>query len=117
MRGKTLLEIGCGPALVAMIAARLVGTSGYVCATDGDDTTVKLAAQNLALIPENNTAAARFWWGTSPEEIPEMRGRCWDYIVASDVAYEPAVFSPLCEALVAASSSNRWKFSKVCFLT
>lgn len=39
MRGKTVLELGCGPALVAMIAARLVGTSGYVCATDGDDTT------------------------------------------------------------------------------
>jgi len=103
MQGKTVLELGCGPALVAMISARLVGGAGYVCATDGDEATVKLAKQNLALIPETNTAATRFWWGTSPQDIVEMRDRNWDYILASDVAYEPAVFAPLCDALITLS--------------
>ena len=106
MQGTSLLELGSGPALVSMIAARLVGDSGYVCATDGDEKTVTLAAENLALIPEKNTSSARFWWGTSPQDIAEMRGRSWDYIVASDVAYEPAVFEPLCEALLAVSTSS-----------
>jgi hypothetical protein len=41
---------------------------------------VRLAAENLALIPEANTAAARFWWGTPPDAVPEMRGRKWDYV-------------------------------------
>jgi hypothetical protein len=41
---------------------------------------VRLAAENLALIPEVNTAAARFWWGTPPDDVPEMRGRKWDYV-------------------------------------
>ena len=41
---------------------------------------MRLAAENLALIPEANTAAARFWWGTPPDDVPEMRGRKWDYV-------------------------------------
>jgi hypothetical protein len=91
-----------------MVSARLVGPNGYVCATDGDAATVALAGENLARLPEAScTAAARFWWGEVPEDIEEMRGRNWDYVVASDVAYEPAVFAPLCEALVAVSEQAR----------
>ena len=41
---------------------------------------MNLAAENLALIPEANSAAARFWWGTPPDDVPEMRGRTWDYV-------------------------------------
>ena len=104
MRGKTVLELGCGPGLVTMVAARLVGATGYVCATDGDACTVDLAAENLKLMPESNAAAARFWWGTDPDDVPAMQARSWDYVVASDVAYEPAVFGPLCQALAAVST-------------
>ena len=104
MQGKTVLELGCGPGLVTMVAARLVGPTGYACATDGDACTVELAAENLKLMPETNAAAARFWWGTDPDDVPAMQARSWDYVVASDVAYEPAVFGPLCQALAAVST-------------
>ncbi|EKX41735.1 hypothetical protein GUITHDRAFT_164288 [Guillardia theta CCMP2712] len=41
-----------------------------------------------------------FWWGTPTEDIPEMRGIAWDYVLASDVAYDETLFAPLVEGLL-----------------
>ena len=84
-----------------MVSARLVGSSGYVCATDGEQSTVSLAAENLALIPEGNTAAARFWWGTSPEDVTEMRGR--RQVTANPV---PGAQPPGCNCLYAIPNTH-----------
>jgi hypothetical protein len=64
---------------------------------------VELARTNLAALgnPPDRVSAARFWWGTPLDEVPELRGRAWDFVLATDVAYTDEVLDPLVDALCA----------------
>ena len=64
---------------------------------------MELARTNLAALgnPPDRVSAARFWWGTPLDEVPELRGRAWDFVLATDVAYTDEILDPLVDALCA----------------
>eukprot|EP01039_Chlorochromonas_danica_P005687 gene5687-6271_t len=110
VQGKAVLEIGCGPALVSVTAACLGAAA--VVATDGDELSVSLAAENL----QNNRAAydatlsscqaVRLLWADEGD-ISRASGLFASYdgphwVVASDVVAVPyeTSYSDLISTLV-----------------
>lgn len=92
--GASVLELGAGSGLAGMVAVRL-GAQNVVI-TDGDQTSVDLAAQNLIQngIPcdKPNVCVTRLLWGQQKlfranrsDLVPESG---FDVIVAADVMYK-----------------------------
>ncbi|KAJ1477197.1 putative methyltransferase-domain-containing protein [Baffinella frigidus] len=112
LKGARVLELGSGPAFTAAVCARLIGEEGSLLATDGEPTSVELARENLLVsgAHPDRVGAARYWWGTPIEEIPELKGKEWDVVIAADVAYTDEVLGPLVEALRVVCSSKTTAF-------
>jgi hypothetical protein len=94
---KIAIEIGCGPALVSIVAS-MAGMKA-VLATDGDTTSVQLAARNIAKNCEGlSIRSQQLLWGNSDHiqsaletltDFPPLSERTRlkpDYIFASDVS-------------------------------
>jgi predicted nicotinamide N-methyase len=115
VKGKDVLEIGCGPALPSIVAAM---SGGNVEVTDYLPEALNLAQHNLQL---NSITSAR----TSLLDWRNPGNRKADVVLASDVAYESRSFEPLIKALrsltrpggrIILSEPNR-KFSSIFFDT
>lgn len=82
LRGRRVLELGCGGLALPSIAAALAGAR--VCATDWAEDGLALARRNA----KRNGAPVSFSraaWG-APDELPA--GAPWDLVLAADVLYE-----------------------------
>lgn len=82
LRGRRVLELGCGGLALPSIAAALAG--GRVLATDWSAEALSLARENA----ERNDAVievAECDWGR-PERV--LRDAPWDLVLAADVLYE-----------------------------
>ena len=81
LRGRRVLELGCGLALPSLVAAK---AGAEVTATDQHPDTERFLAENL----ERNRLQVRYarldWSGAAPPEVPE---RGFDLVLASDVLY------------------------------
>ena len=96
LSGKSVLELGCGLALPALVAARL---GARVTATDLHPDVPGFLARNLAL-NELSPDALRYLeldWRSAAR----ARLGTFDYVVASDVLYEQAHPAPVARALAA----------------
>jgi predicted nicotinamide N-methyase len=84
LRGKRVVELGCGLAVPSLAAARAGAT---VLATDAEPDAVELVARNAELNGVELDAAVVDW--TSPPAIHELAARGpFDLVLAADVLYE-----------------------------
>jgi predicted nicotinamide N-methyase len=88
LRGRRVVELGCGLGLPA-IAAALAG--GRVLATDWSPDAVEHAAGNARRNGADLDTLVCSWADPAPLEV---RGP-WDLVLASDVLYEPRDVAPL----------------------
>ncbi len=89
LRGLRVLELGCGMALPALVAARL---GAYVVATDWHRAPLAMAAASAA-INGMSIAIVQMDWRASP-----LRGR-FDLVLGADVAYDAAAEDALATAI------------------
>jgi len=86
LRDKEVIELGCGPALSSVVCGKL---GARVLATDGDEASVDLARENVALNSvESCVKAQKLLWGDHiqiAEAIREFQAKEIAYILASDV--------------------------------
>ena len=78
LRGRAVLELGCGIGMPSVAAARAGAT---VLATDASPEAIVYAAHNLALNGVEGEVAAATW------DDVERLGRRWDLLLAADVLY------------------------------
>lgn len=81
LRGRRVLELGCGLALPSLVAAR---AGAEVVATDQHPDTPAFLAQNLERNRLSLTYRAFDWAGPLPDDVVE---RSFDLVLASDVLY------------------------------
>lgn len=91
VRGRRVLELGCGPGL-AGIAAAVAGAS-RVLLTDGDDDSVALAQHNAELNELAATCGARrYLWGDAlPADAVEGEEMAFDVVLGADIVACPYV--------------------------
>jgi predicted nicotinamide N-methyase len=94
LRGKSVLEVGCGLALPSFAAA-LAGAN--VVASDWAPEAIELVATNAAINGIELRAVVRDW-AASPEPGAEV----FDLVLAADVLYEARSAGPLIVLLAAA---------------
>lgn len=105
VRGKRVQEIGCGCALVSMVAALQDAT---VLATDGDPDVVDLARSNLDANGFKNVSTAVLRWeNATAAKSDDDR---FDVVLGADVTYYPFGGSPLplTNALLASGASTAY---------
>ncbi|BFI39583.1 tRNA N(3)-methylcytidine methyltransferase METTL6 [Marchantia polymorpha subsp. ruderalis] len=102
LRGKTILEVGCGSIGLCSLIASLAAEK--VFATDGDSGTMDLLRENLHLNEENfpvqKIAPHKLYWGHADETaaLKASNGnRGFDLIIGSDVTYVEAAVPLLFE--------------------
>lgn len=112
LRGKRVIELGCGTGLVAL-AASLWAKAHYVLATDGDEMTVKLCDGNIKRnkIEETRCRATKLLWGDTIDWEKLDEGKPFDIVVASDVVALP--YRTALVALVATLVSLRQRFKEI----
>lgn len=103
VRGKRVIELGCGTGLCGLVAARL-GAS-RVLLTDGSDTVLERARRNIALNRLGSSSApgsdgtlstrTLLWGGLVAEELRSE----FDVVLASDVLYFTGAWRPLSETV------------------
>ncbi len=99
LAGRSVLELGCGLALPALVAARL---GARVTATDLHPDVPVYLARNLALnalAPDALEYLELDWRSAGLAAGPQ--GRRFEYVVASDVLYEAGHPAPVARALAA----------------
>lgn len=90
IKGKRVVEIGCGLGLPGIVAGRL---GGKVVLTDYLKPALKFAADNWKLNIKSPPETSILDW-RSPGDFPPA-----DVLLASDVAYESRAFTPLLKAM------------------
>lgn len=85
LRGRRVLELGCGLALPSLAAAR---AGADVVATDQHPDAERFLAENLARNRLHLRYARLDWTAAAPPEVPE---RGFDVVLASDVLYTSAM--------------------------
>jgi predicted nicotinamide N-methyase len=89
---STVLELGCGLGLPAILAGKLGAKS--VCLTDYLPDALQFAAYNWQLnLPEKQADYLQLDWREIPEDVPPV-----SLLLASDVAYEARAFEHLIPA-------------------
>jgi predicted nicotinamide N-methyase len=93
LRGRRVLELGCGLALPSIAAAR---GGAAVLATDADPDALELVARNA---DENGVKVetASFDWGEASAKI--LKRAPFDLVLASDILYERASVGRLLDLL------------------
>ncbi|GMF35510.1 unnamed protein product [Phytophthora fragariaefolia] len=105
VRGNRVIELGCGPGLVGVVAAHLEPKS--VVITDGDPASVALTRRNIEVndLPEDVCTAEEYLWGDLEHRlVPKTDGPAYyDVILGADIVACPyaEAFEPLKESLKA----------------
>jgi predicted nicotinamide N-methyase len=92
LRGRRVVELGCGLALPSMAAARAGAT---VLATDADSEALELVERNARVNGVRVETATAGW--TNPGEL--LRRAPFDIVLAADVLYERASVAQLLSLL------------------
>ena len=93
LKGKSLLELGCGLALPSIVAARM---GARVLATDHHPDVPRFLQRNIA---QNEPCDLRFCDGRTLDTQTEQ----FDMVIASDVLYEAPLVNVFAEAITAKS--------------
>lgn len=83
LKGKRVLELGCGLAVPSLVAAKL---GAEVTATDFHPEVPIFLRRNLALNGLTELEYVRVDWSRGPTGYPELG--LYDYVIGSDVLYE-----------------------------
>lgn len=100
-RGKSIVELGCGQALVSMVASELFSGLKHIVATDGSEDVLRSAEANISTNLDsgaNGIELELLRWGRR-EDIDRVLarndGRGYDAILCADVTYMETHFSLL----------------------
>ena len=85
LRGKTVLELGCGTGLVALACAAL--GARRVVATDNDATVLALAERNVAAHPGLAVTVQEYAWGGDDAALAALGGP-FDLVIGADITYD-----------------------------
>ena len=109
VRGKSVLELGCGTGVVALACVAL--GARVVVATDHDAAVLRLARQNATdhswLVKEKGArlSVMDYAWGTGGA-AEEALGGPFDIVLGADVTYDPASAASLCRDMEALTASD-----------
>ena len=98
LKGKNILEIGCGPGLAGITSVKL---GGHITFLDCVSNALSLARDNAKLNKVRQMKTVQFDWNSD-----QYRGRKFDFIIASDVLYERKNFKGISELLTTALKAN-----------
>ncbi|KAL3673378.1 hypothetical protein V7S43_001093 [Phytophthora oleae] len=90
VEGNRVIELGCGPGLVGVVAAHLEPKS--VVITDGDPASVALTQRNIqvnSLSGEVCTAEEYLWGDLEHHLVPKVGGQHFDVILGADIVACP----------------------------
>ncbi|GLE10484.1 hypothetical protein PINS_up022629 [Pythium insidiosum] len=107
VQGKRVIELGCGPGLVGIVAAHLNAAS--VLVTDGDDASVALTATNISrnsLDADARCRAAPYLWGDAASCV--LQDAPFDVILGADIVACPYAdaFDALLQAFLQLSDAS-----------
>ncbi|KAJ0394093.1 hypothetical protein P43SY_001055 [Pythium insidiosum] len=107
LHGKRVIELGCGPGLVGIVAAHLGAAS--VLVTDGDEASVALTSANISLNGLDAGAhcrAERYLWGDTSAMVTQDAP--FDVILGADIVACPYAdaFEALLSALLQLSNTS-----------
>jgi len=105
MAGQRVLELGCGLALPSLVIARL---GGQVTATDTHPEVGEFVALHQLTngIPASNLEYCTFDFTAATFVNEDLENSHWDYIIASDILYEPKHYPSLIKKLAALSGQQ-----------
>lgn len=95
LKGKSIVELGCGVALASIAAAKLGASKVY--ATDNNPEVLSLAQRNIELNNASNAKTALLQWGFLDAFEFESSA---DLILGSDLTYNPNTWRALAESMV-----------------
>ena len=117
LQNKSIIELGCGPALASVVCGIILNTS-IVIATDGDLSSVNLATHNIMLNNNGNKSdkvcSMQLFWGNRThindalQKLTTTTTTKFDFIILSDVValvYTEA-FDALLQTLEELSNEN-----------
>ncbi|ETI48961.1 hypothetical protein F441_07077 [Phytophthora nicotianae CJ01A1] len=87
VKGKRVVELGCGPGLVGVVAAHLQPKS--IVVTDGDPASVALTQHNIEVneLSKEICTADKYLWGDMEHHL--VRGHNYDVILGADIVACP----------------------------
>ncbi|TMW55061.1 hypothetical protein Poli38472_013823 [Pythium oligandrum] len=87
VRNKRVIELGCGPGLVGIVAAHL--QADQVVVTDGDPASVHLTAANIELneLEKPQCIATEYLWGDETNGV--LQDAPYDVVVGADIVACP----------------------------
>ncbi|CAH0491237.1 unnamed protein product [Peronospora farinosa] len=103
VKGKRIIELGCGPGLVGIVAAHLEPRS--IVITDGDSASVALTRRNMEVnnLSEEICTAEKYLWGDLDHHlVPKTGGHShYDVILGADIVACPyaSAFEALMKSL------------------
>ncbi|KAG7394217.1 hypothetical protein PHYBOEH_005472 [Phytophthora boehmeriae] len=102
IHGKTVIELGCGPGLVGVVAAHLEPKK--VVITDGDPASVELTQRNIEVnsLSAEECTAEKYLWGDLDHHLVSKTDY-YDVILGADIVACPyaSAFEALMESLQA----------------
>lgn len=111
--GRSVVELGCGQALVSMVVIELFPHLRRVLATDGSEEVLRAAGANvvanLGAAAAGRVELAPLRWGC-PEDVRgalELNGgSCYDVVLGADITYAEEWEEPLVEAVAGLSHAG-----------
>eukprot|EP00408_Alexandrium_pacificum_P023587 CAMPEP_0171182668 /NCGR_PEP_ID=MMETSP0790-20130122/14886_1 /TAXON_ID=2925 /ORGANISM="Alexandrium catenella, Strain OF101" /LENGTH=280 /DNA_ID=CAMNT_0011647629 /DNA_START=50 /DNA_END=892 /DNA_ORIENTATION=+ len=109
--GRTVIELGCGQALVSMVAAALFPGLARIVATDGSEDVLRSARTNVATNLPRDAEILHLLllrWGCREHERLALElnaGKAYDVVLAADVTYMEEC-SDLVSSILALSHSE-----------
>ena len=94
LKGKTVVELGCGVGLASIAAAKLGASTVY--ATDANSDVLLLAQKNIELNNASNVKSVALQWGLLDAFEYD---RLADVIIGSDLTYNPNTWRSLAESM------------------
>lgn len=94
VRGKTVLELGCGTG-VTSLACAVLGAKRVV-ATDADPAVLALCRKNVAAHPElsDRVSVQEYSWGSGSAAQAAMGGQ-FDVVIGADITYDATAMAQL----------------------
>ena len=107
-QGKSVLELGSGTALPGLLCAKIGANKVWLSDDASQPNTLKNCHEAVKINSlENNVEVIGLSWGDYTENLLKLRNDRPNYIIGSDLFFDPKVFEPLIKTLAYLMSTNQ----------